>query len=184
MCRHGDHRALDRLVQRSFGPSPQRLQDLGRNLDRRTGLAADPQFHHVGLAAARLDLVRQDAGHRVKVGGATPHQALDRRHGIARLARHQEARLLADQNATGIGISHHRRYQCLAGIVVQRRRHAIARDRHHGVGRAEIDADRQRCLAGMRQGRFARLVDLQQTHAFTRCRFVRLARASSANLSR
>ena len=89
--------------------------------------------------------------------------------------RHQQARLVADQHAAGLGIGHDRRHQRLAGLVVQRRRLALARDRDHGVGRAEIDADRQRPLAGMRQRRFARLVDLQQAHAFDRSRFMRRA---------
>src|ERR671910_819389 len=60
---------------------------------------------------------------------------------------------------------------------------ALTGNRHPLVGRAEIDADRQRALAGMRQWRFTRLVDLQQSHALDRSRFMRRARASSANLS-
>ena len=101
--RHGDDRALDRLLQRRFGARAQRLQDLGGNLDRRARLAADAQLHHVGLAGARLDLVGQHARDGLEVGGAAAHQALDRGDDVLRLLRHQQARLLADQHAAGGG---------------------------------------------------------------------------------
>ena len=182
--RHGDDRTFDRLVQRRLGALAQGLQDLGRDLDRRARLAGDAQLHHVGLAAARLDLVGQHAGHGVEIGSAAAHQPFDRRHDVARLLRHQKTGFVAHQHAAGRRIGHHRRHHGLAGLVMQRGGLALAGDRHHRVGRAEIDADRQRALAGMRQGCFARLVDLQQCHALDRSRFMRRARASSANLSR
>ena len=182
--RHGDDGTLDRLLEGGFGPRAQRLQDLGRDLDRRARLAADPQLHHVGLAGARLDLVGQHARHGVQVGGAAAHQALHRGYDIARLLHREQTRLVAHQHAARCGISHDRRNERMAALVVQCRRLAVARDRHDGVGRAEIDADRQRSLAGMRQGRFARLVDLQQGHALDRSKFMCRARASSANLSK
>ena len=182
--RHGDDGALDRLVQRLLGALAQRLQDLGRDLDRRARPAGDAQLHHVGLAAARLDLVGQHARHGMKIGGAAAHQALHRGDDVLGLVRQQKTGLVADQHAAGRRIGHDRRHHGPAGLVMQRGGLALAGDRHHGIGGAEIDADRQRALAGMRQWRFTRLVDLQQSHALDRSRFMRRARASSANLSR
>ena len=74
--RNRDDGTFDRLFQRDLGTQAQGLQDLRRDLDRRTRLAADAQFHHVGLAGARLDLIGQHTGHRLQVGSAAPHQAL------------------------------------------------------------------------------------------------------------
>ena len=95
----------------------------------------------------------------MQVGGATAHQALHRRDDVARLLRHQQARLVADQHAAGRGIGHDRGHHGAASLVMQRGGLALARDRYHGIGRAEIDADRERSLAGMRQRRFTRLVE-------------------------
>ena len=182
--RHGDDGALDRLLERRLGARAQCFQDLGGDLDRRARFAADAKLHHVGLAAARLDLVGQHARHGMQVGGAAAHQALHRGDDVLRLPRREQARRFAHQHAARRRIGHDRRHQGMAAFVMQRRGLAVARDRHHGIGRAEIDADRERSLAGMRQGRFARFVDLQQSHALDRSRFMRRARASSANLSR
>jgi hypothetical protein len=156
--RHRHHRADQLAAERFLGAPAQRLQDLGRHLDRTLDARHGLDLQH----ARRIDEVVRQVLHVGDILDAAAHEALHRDDRVARVARLVCLRRVPDLGPAVGQIADDRRQQRPPLVVAQHLGQPVANGRHQRIGGAQIDAHRQPVL--VRRGRLARLGDLQQRH--------------------
>ncbi len=93
------------------------------------------------------------------VGQAATHQALDRQHGVQRIAGGSVTRCLPDFAAASFEVTHRRRQNHITLRIGQGLAHAAAQCSDQGIGGAQVDPYRQAALMGL--GRLTGFGNLQ-----------------------
>ncbi|MCY1423366.1 NAD-specific glutamate dehydrogenase [compost metagenome] len=145
--RHGDHRPHQLSTQGLFSPLAQGLENIGRDFDRAFRALDGVNERHVRLTADKA--VRQLFAQLLDVREATAHQALDRQHGIERIARSSSLGRLAYVDMIGV-VAHRRRQDDLPLRVGKRLGKTTAQRSDQRIGSAKVDANRQTTLVGLR----------------------------------
>ena len=141
--RGGDDRARDGLAALRLRAVFQNAQNLRRNLDRGFRALRGAQFNQrFRIRRAAFDLRRQRMILRARVGGGTPHQALDRKQRRARRFGAMRERVESHGDFLR-SVKNRRRQKRAPGIVLQNARAAVFGDGDERVRRPQIDADRK-----------------------------------------
>ena len=181
--RHGDHRLGYRAAERVLGALARGLENIRRNLDRTDRATGDQEPNHASaIVAGGRELERRATCDRLEIGGAAPHQSLDRGDHAIGIVGEAGHRTVADRDHLAVvAIGDHGGQQFVPVGVANNLGTAVAGDRDDGIGGAEIDADRRSVL--VRQRRLSGLVDIEQHHDAT-LKFANRARTSPAKRSR
>jgi hypothetical protein len=153
--RHGDHGTHQIVAERVFRELTQRRENLRRYFDRALHAVDGANLHH----ARRVDEIVRRVFGPFHFRLAAAHEALDRDDRVTRIARRFGLGGASNTAAALLQIADHRRQQHMAVRVGQHFGHAAAHRCDEGVGRAEIDTDRETPL--MRRRRHAGFGDLQ-----------------------
>ena len=137
--RDGDDRLGDRLPEILLGGLLQLLQHHRRDLRRRVLLVADLDAHIA--VGRRNDPVRHHLHFLVHLVESPSHEALDREDRVLRIRDRLALGNLPDQPLARLRERHDRRRQSTPFGVGNHDGLAAFHDGHHGVGRAEVDAD-------------------------------------------
>ena len=153
---HGDHGAVQVVVEGVFGAVTQGGQNFGAHLHRRFGALHRLDAEHALFAGGEL------IGQLAAVGDvvqATPHEAFDRGDGVDRVAGSRLHRVKTDLAALPRHEAHDRRQDHPTIVVGQALGHAAAHRSHQRMGGAQVNAHRDAAL--VRVGRLARFRNLQ-----------------------
>ena len=144
---HGDHRAYQLATQGRFGPLTQHLEDVGGHFHRAFRALHGIDERHVRLTANKA--VRQLLAQLLDVGNAAPHQALDRQHGVQRVAGSGLTRGLPHLD-TPVEVAYRGRQNDVTLHIGQGLAAAAAQGGDHGVGGTQVNAHRQATLVRLR----------------------------------
>ncbi|MCY1355612.1 NAD-specific glutamate dehydrogenase [compost metagenome] len=154
--RDGDHRADQLTTKGRLGALAQALENLRRDFYRALRALHRVDERHVRLALD--EAIRQLLAEMVDVFDATAHQALDRQHGIERIAGSGGLGGPANLDAVGV-VAHRGRQDHLPIGVGQRRGQPTAHRGDQRIGGAQVDTHGQAALVGL--GTLTGLGDLQ-----------------------
>ncbi|MNG88992.1 NAD-specific glutamate dehydrogenase [compost metagenome] len=145
--RHGDHRPHQLTTEGGFGTLAQHLEDIGGHFHRAFRPLHGVDERHVRLTAN--EAVRQLLAQLLDVGQAAPHQALDRQHGVQRVAGSGIACRLPHFVAP-FEVAHRGRQNDITLRVGQGLATAAAQCGDQRVGGTQVDPHRQAALVRLR----------------------------------
>ncbi|EME69018.1 NAD-specific glutamate dehydrogenase [Paramagnetospirillum caucaseum] len=158
---NGDHGAVDALALGLFGAGLDGAQDVGRDLHRSQGPPGDLEPHHAAVGG-HVQGVGQRAGQGLEVLGAAAHQALDRADHMVGGFQDHPPRVGPHRDGAVVAVIHHGRDQSLAVGIAQNLGRPVAGQRHHRIGGAQVDADRQAAFGFVGGRALAGFMKLQQ----------------------
>ncbi|MNN08370.1 NAD-specific glutamate dehydrogenase [compost metagenome] len=147
ICRNSNDRTDQLATQGLFSALTQNLEDIGRDFHRAFRALNGVDERHVRFTADKA--VWQLLAQLFDVRQATAHQALDRQHGIERIAGGGIARELTDIDVISV-ITHRRRQDDPALSVRQGLATAAAQSGNQGVGGTKVNTHRQAALVRLR----------------------------------
>ena len=159
VSRHGNHRAVQFIVESVFGALAQGGKNLGAQLDRRLLALHRLQPQHAG----RVDELVRGRAVLLDIGEATAHEAFERGNRVGGIVDAARQCLVADLPPALFEIAHDRWQQHPALLVRQALCHAVAHRGDKRMGRSEVYPHGD--LASVRIGRVAGFGNLQQCHS-------------------
>ena len=155
---HGNHHAIQVVVESVFGAVTQCGQNFGAHLDGGFVACHRTHGHHAGGIDQRIRQLL-GIGH---IGQFAPHEPLDRADGVGRITGLRGQSLVPNLAPTALPwgqITHHAGHNHLALFVGQTLGHAMAHRRYQRVRGAQVDTHRNAPL--VRVGRLAGFRNLQ-----------------------
>ena len=145
--RNSNYRPYQLATQGLFGAFTQYLEDFSRHFNRAFRALYRVDKRHVRLTTHKA--VRQLLAQLLDVGQTTTHQALDRQHGVERIAGGRQTCRLTYLDAISV-IAHRRRQNDIAICVGQRLGKAAAQRSDQRIGSAQVDPHSQTTLVRLR----------------------------------